>query len=276
MATAAGQAVASCVSHNGSPLRLLKPAGVIASKPEAACRADYAFASLNIGPCPSRPLDREGGCLTIHAMRFTGKLGLGPPARQTIQVPRAGRAMTIAEMTVVVFLVAVVLSLLIGWTGIQQREAKHDLAVRMLADLDQALAKYYRSTGSYPAYRGADSAIQATVVLLDHSKTRPILEAFPEGVWKGQGRRNLVDPWGTPLRYYPADSDSRYVKAHSGRPIPVFVSAGPDCDFGDVDAAAEGDNLRSDDPGPEDFSLDQVIREALIDNEEQDSVQKDD
>lgn len=208
-------------------------------------------------------------------MNDAAQCGRLPPSGPIPRVAGSVFAMTIAEMTVVVFIVAVVLALLIGWTGIQQGEARQDLAVRMLADLDQALARYYRSTGSYPAYRGEDSAIQATVVLLDHSKTRPILEAFPQGVWKGQGRRNLVDPWGTPLRYYPADSDSRYVKAHSGRPIPVFVSAGPDCDFGDDDPAAEGDNLRSDDPGPEDFRLDHVMRGAFNEDEEQDSVQED-
>ena len=182
------------------------------------------------------------------------------------------RAMTLVEMTIVASLVVVSLFLLIGWTGNLRHDAKQALAARMLADLDIALARYHRATGSYPVSRGPNSAIQATVDLLDHEKTQPILNALPLSVWKGPGRRNLVDPWGTPLRYYSADSGSRYVKANNGRPL--FVSAGPDCDFGDDDPSKVGDNMRSDDPGIEGFGLDQLMREPLSDEEHED-VQED-
>jgi type II secretory pathway pseudopilin PulG len=192
----------------------------------------------------------------------------GRPCRQ--------RAMTLVEMTIVVFLVVVSLFLLIGWTGNLQQDAKQALAVRMLTDLDTALARYRRATGSYPASHGPDSAIQAAVYLLDHElehdKARPLLVALPPSLWRGAGRRNLVDPWGTPLRYYSADSGSPFVKANNGRP--VFVSAGPDCEFGDDDPSRLGDNLRSDDPGVEGFGLDQLMREPLTEEEHQ-NVQED-
>jgi type II secretory pathway pseudopilin PulG len=176
--------------------------------------------------------------------------------------------MTLVEMTIVIFMVVISLLLLIGWTGNTRQEAKRALAVRMLADLDTALARYHRATGCYPASHGPDSVIQATVYLLDHEKTQKMLLALPPSVWRGPGKRNLVDPWGTPLRFYSADSGSQYVKANSGRP--VFVSAGPDCDFGDNDPSHLGDNLRSDDPGVEGFGLDQLMREPLPDEEHDD------
>jgi type II secretory pathway pseudopilin PulG len=174
--------------------------------------------------------------------------------------------MTLVEMTLVVCLVVVGLFLLIGWTGNLQQETKRALAVRLLADLDAALARYYHATGCYPTSHGPNSAIQATVDLLDHDRTRPILEALPTSVWRGPTRRNLVDPWGTPLRYYPADSATLCVKANAGRP--VFVSAGPDGGFGDFEPAELADNLRSDDPGADGFRLDQLVREPVPDKQE--------
>lgn len=174
--------------------------------------------------------------------------------------------MTLVEMAVAIALVLVGLFIAVGWTGNLREEAKLALARRVLAELDVALVRYHNATGTYPASHGPDSAIQATVYMLDHDKTRPILEAFPDSVWQGPGRRNLLDPWGTPLQYLPADSDSPYVKANGGRP--VFVSAGPDCGFGDLDPSQLGDNLRSDDPGPDGFRLDQLILESPVDKEQ--------
>jgi len=193
----------------------------------------------------------------------------GPAVLDRVTVanhPRRG--MTLVEMTIAVIVVGGGLFLLTGWLNSQQQAAKRDLSVRLLADLDKALARYHRATGSYPTSYGPDSAIQATVNLLDHDKTRPILLDLPPSVWQGPGRRNLVDPWGTRLRYYSATSDSPMVKANNGRP--VFVSAGPDRDFGDGDPAGLGDNLRSDDPGPNDFRLQQALREAMTSAEQPD------
>jgi hypothetical protein len=143
----------------------------------------------------------------------------------------------------------------------------------MLKDLDQALVRYRRATGSYPTSRGPDSAIPAVVDLIDHEKTRPILEAFPSSLRSGPGRKRLVDPWGTPLHYYPEDSGDPAAKASGGKP--VFVSAGPDRDFGDTNPVARENNLRSDDPDPSGPQIHQVIRDALAE-QEQEGAQKGD
>lgn len=181
--------------------------------------------------------------------------------------------MTLVEMAIVVVVVGAGLFLLSGWCDALQQSAKRDLTVRLLGDLDLALARYHRATGAYPASYGPNSAIQATGDLMDHPKTRPILEALPTSLWKAPNRRDLVDPWGTALQYHSATSDSAFVNANHGRP--VFVSAGPDRDFGRSDPAFLGDNLRSDDPGPNGFRLQYALREAMT-NEESSGGEEDD
>jgi len=181
--------------------------------------------------------------------------------------------MTLIEMAIVVILVSFGLFLLMGWSDALREDAKRDLAIRVLADLDHALLRYHRETGFYPTSRGPSSAIQATLDLLDHDRTRPILETIPASLWRGPGRRPLADPWGTPLRYYGPDSGSRYVEANNGQP--VFVSAGPDRGFGAKNAAELGDNLRRDDPGPSGFRLFHVAREVLSDKEPHDGQEDD-
>lgn len=162
---------------------------------------------------------------------------------------------------------------LVSWMTTLQGGTKEELARRMLKDLDQALVRYRRATGSYPTSRGPNSAIPAVVDLIDHEKTRPILEAFPSCLRSGPGRKRLIDPWGTPLRYLPEDTGDQSAKSNSGRP--VFVSAGPDRDFGDTNPAAKGNNLRSDDPDPSGLQIHQVIRDALAE-QEQEGAQKGD
>ena len=102
------------------------------------------------------------------------------------------------------------------------------------------------------------------VDLLDHEKSRPLIEALPASLHGGPNRYNLIDPWGTPLDYLGPDSDDPRVVANDGRP--VFVSAGPDQDFGAHDPACQGDNLRSDDPGPKGFRIHE-LRDALVNEE---------
>jgi hypothetical protein len=159
--------------------------------------------------------------------------------------------MTLIEMVIAVFAIAAALFLLVGWMSSMRSGSRVDLARRMLLELDKSLARYYRACDMFPPIRSADPVADVTVQLLNHERTRPLLDALPESVWRVPGRRVLVDPWGTPLRYHPETSGSPYVRANEGRP--VFVSAGPDRDFGDHDRTCVGDNLRSDDPGPEGF-----------------------
>ncbi len=175
--------------------------------------------------------------------------------------------MTLVEMIITVVVLGISLFLLTGWIGSLRESVKEALAMRILADLDDALARYRRATGDYPRSRGPGSDIPAVLDLVAHEKTRPILERFPSHVWQGPGgsKRRLVDPWGTVMRYLPPDSDDERVKANGGRPL--FVSAGPDRDFGDGNPSAVADNLRSDDPGPDGFRIDDVFREAFVEED---------
>ena len=176
--------------------------------------------------------------------------------------------MTLVEMSIVIFVVSAVFFLLIGWMGNMQARAKHDLARRMLSDLDKALSRYHRATGRFPASYEPSSSKTVIIDFLDHERTRKIMEGLPDSLWAGPGRRNLTDPWGTPVKYFDAESGSIYVKANSGRP--VFISAGPDRDFGEGDPSRLGDNLRSDDPGPDGFRLHESFRDSM-DQQERDS-----
>jgi type II secretory pathway pseudopilin PulG len=173
--------------------------------------------------------------------------------------------MTLVEMAIAILLTAGGLYLLTGWMSGFQEKTKRDLAIRLLSDLDKALSRYHRATGSYPPATEPFSAMNATVYFLDLDRTRPILESLPDGLWRGPGKRILIDPWGTPLQYH-SGSNSVIARANSGKP--VFVSAGPDRDFGAEDPARLGDNLRSDDPGPEGFRIHDAMREPLNEEEE--------
>jgi type II secretory pathway pseudopilin PulG len=181
--------------------------------------------------------------------------------------------MTLMEMAIAVLVIGAGLFLLVGWTRDVQTDARRKLAVRLLSELDKALAQYHRANERYPMSPGPNASNWVTVALLDFDRTRKTLDALPDSVWRGPGKHVLVDPWGTPLRYFPETVSSPYVKANNGRPL--FVSAGPDGIFGDEDPTRMGDDLRSDDPGPAGFRLENVMRESLTE-EESEGVEKDD
>jgi len=170
--------------------------------------------------------------------------------------------MTFVELILAVLMTTALLFLLIGWMSNLRRTAKVELARTVLAHLDIALARYHRAHDQFPPVERSDTTQAAVVQLLNNERTRPIIESLPESVRRGPGGRNLVDPWGTPLRYLSESDNSEYVKANEGRPI--FVSAGPDRDFGDHDRACIGDNLRSDDPDREGFRPLLSLRETAV------------
>lgn len=186
------------------------------------------------------------------------------------------RALTLVETAIVVLAISGGLFLLVGWMTGVRADARRDLTVRLLADLDKALARYHRATGQYPNSPGGPNAAHwAVAALLDNERTHAILEALPPIVWRGSARGDLIDAWGMPIRYLSDANDSPFVKANNGQP--VFMSAGPDRIFGDGDEDPDGlaDNLRSDDPGPDGFRLHDVLRETVTE-EEANNGQKDD
>src|SRR5262249_4561919 len=79
-------------------------------------------------------------------------------------------------------------------------------------------------------------------------RARAALEGLPESLWTASPPRTLIDSWGTPLRYH-GDAQRLDVRANGGRPI--FVSAGRDRTFGELDLSGLADDLRSDDPQPD-------------------------
>lgn len=168
--------------------------------------------------------------------------------------------MTFVELILAVLLTTALLFLMIGWTTNLRQDAKIELARTMLAHLDIALARYHRTNERFPPVSGSDEAQSAVVQLLNNERTRPIIESLPASVRRGPNGRILVDPWGTPLKYFPETMDSPYVKANEGRPL--FMSAGPDRDFGMFDKSCIGDNLRSDDPDREGFRPLLTLRET--------------
>lgn len=167
-------------------------------------------------------------------------------------------ALTLVETLLTIGATGVTLFLVSGWMSGLRSDAKRDLAARELRDLDVAMVRYRRATGRYPIDYGEESRISAVVHLLDHPKSRPLIEALPQVLKQGANGATLVDPWGTPLRFLGPQSNDPKVITNDGRP--VFISAGPDRDFGDDTPAGLGDNLRSDDPGPDGFRLDDVAK----------------
>lgn len=175
------------------------------------------------------------------------------------------RGMTLIEMTLTAFATSLALFLLVGWMGTVRQRAKTDLCLRLLADLDKALVRYKRAEGIYPAGTG-DTAVESVLTALaSYERTKPIFDAFPPSVWNNEKPRQLLDPWGTPMRYLADESKYPAVQVNGSRPI--FASAGPDRDFGDNNAAAIGDNLRSDDPEQQGFRIHDTFRDALVDEE---------
>ncbi|MFO0972114.1 MAG: type II secretion system protein [Phycisphaerae bacterium] len=168
-----------------------------------------------------------------------------------IDRPAAHRGLTLVEMLITVFLIGVGLFLLVGWSRTVREGAKRRLAATSLRMLDRALADYRAASGDFPPAPG-DDALAAVQALLRLPATRKPLEALPESLWTPERPRRLLDPWGTPLRYLCDPRRNAWVRANGGRP--VFVSAGADREWGTLDSAGTGDNLRSDDPDDAGFA----------------------
>jgi len=180
------------------------------------------------------------------------------------------RAMTLAETLVAAAVIGVVLAVIALGVATVRSDLKHGQAEQLLATLDEALSAYHQATGSWPVDPGAEdeeresaeqedsadrviaalAAEPASRAILD--RTRPVLRVKPitdmsaatsESSWG-----TVQDAWGRRLRCLTAASESpidrEAVAVNGGRPI--FVSAGPDGQFGTHDIAAAADNLRSD------------------------------
>ncbi len=154
--------------------------------------------------------------------------------------------MTFVELVIAVVVVVLFVSVLLGATRSVRRSAKRAQAVQLVAGLEKALSAYQAEHEVYPSGDEAGNAAGALHALL--GDRGPLPEGVdPVLVIRDRGRRTVRDPWGTRLRYitdrYAAEPD----RATINLTRPVFVSAGPDRDFGDDDPTHNSDNIASDD-----------------------------
>ena len=144
---------------------------------------------------------------------------------------------------------ALVLWGLSGATRQMRTSAKRTQAVALLAALDRGLENYARQAGAYPAGDETGRADAALAVLAAAQRgDAGFVPGVPRAlVVRGPRGPSVRDPWGGRLRYVtPAyAADPQRAARNAGRP--VLLSAGPDGDFGDHDAARNSDNLASDD-----------------------------
>ena len=163
------------------------------------------------------------------------------------------RGMTRVELLLVYVVLALATVLLAGVNRYVQREAKCHLAEDMLLTLRESLPAYHEAVGRYPAEQPNHDAEQAISALLSESVSAEILERWPLAQTRmPENALHLVDPWGTRFRYLIRDDSVAFRTQGSAKPpagiVPLFVSAGPDREFGDSDGARAKDNLSSDIP----------------------------
>lgn len=177
------------------------------------------------------------------------------------------RAITLIETLLAAAVIGVVLAVVTLGVATVRSDLKRSQVVQLLATLDQAMSAYHQTTGQWPAAPAAKqggrtsaeddgSADRILTVLAAEPTSRavldtiePMLQVKPIGETEGTTPFGMVqDAWARPLRCLTADSasplDREAVAVNAGRPI--FVSAGPDGQFGASDLAAAADNLRSD------------------------------
>ncbi len=157
------------------------------------------------------------------------------------------------ELLLVYVVLALAAVLLAGVNRYVQREAKCRLAEDMLLTLRESLPAYHEAVGRYPAEQEDHDADRAIAALLSESASAEILESWPLARTRMPGNRlQLVDPWGTRFHYLIRDDSVAFGPQGSTKPpagiVPLFVSAGPDREFGDSDGARAKDNLSSDIP----------------------------
>jgi len=119
------------------------------------------------------------------------------------------------------------------------------LASRQLAVLREALVVYFLETGSFPLGKPDLSAADAFRTIGALPSCSAVLADWPAPAMV-QPDAGPIDPWRSAYRYIaPQNDPSGQVDGNGG--WPVFVSPGPDGDFGDSgNAAAESDNRRTD------------------------------
>lgn len=179
------------------------------------------------------------------------------PKTEISSFPHRRQGMGSSETLIAAAAIGIVVVIAALTTSTIQDELKTRQTRDMLWALEQALDTYHRSTGHWPAPpRPADARLDpgrnltaeliATLKAVPESREK--LESIPAILRSTQDEQSdtVRDAWGHPLRCLTADSpseiDRRVVAANGGRP--VFISAGPDGDFGELSLPATADNIR--------------------------------
>jgi len=154
---------------------------------------------------------------------------------------------TLPELLLSVLVLGVLLSLLVGWTRAVRRDLNMEAGRRLLVTLNRALDAYHAATGAWPPEERLPAAQRAVGALLEQPESAKVMAEISASAWSSADRRRLLDAWRTPLRYLGPQHSPDRVAINDGRPI--FVSAGPDREFGERGSVAVGDNIASDDAG---------------------------
>lgn len=151
-------------------------------------------------------------------------------------------------------IVAAALALFAGQAESARNRLRQDLASQQLAALREALTVYYLHTGSFPAGRPDLAANDAFRTMQALPPCGSVLADWPAPAMI-QPEAEPADPWRSTYRYIAPDNDKSGQVSDNGS-WPLFISAGPDGDFGDsTDPAAEADNRRTDEPAADYFEL---------------------
>lgn len=171
----------------------------------------------------------------------------GRPRRRPCEFrcPTVVWGLTFLEAVVVFLFIAALLVLLAGQIESLRRRLRQDLADRQLAVLHEALVVYFLNNGEFPPGRTDLSATDAWHALCTSSAAGLLFADWPYPI--GHRTQQPIDAWGRPYRYLSLEHDPRGRVVSNGN-WPIFISAGPDGDFGDTDASAEADNRRTNEP----------------------------
>lgn len=194
-------------------------------------------------------------CVALKRRRWTVKaehpVG-SPQGPESIILCSSRRAMTRMELVLTYAVVALMMALMVGVGDYIQRESKGRLAEEMVLTLREAVVAYHAATGRYPPGHPDGRSEQAITELLGDESSRGVLSDWPVLPRHAPDPHlGFADPWGVAFRYRASAHHAEVPSLTPGEgrdSMPVFVSAGPDRDFGDLDSRRQQDNLSSDIP----------------------------